>query len=118
MKIRFVKRNLIMMELVGVLLLHTVELIIRFPCNHANRLMFCYRDCVFALMLFEIMYSLVKRELCIAFWIVFSLSFAIPIVEDKLNILVTYETWTSRGMPNWGCPTFLKEKCEVGCEKQ
>ena len=102
MKIRFTKRNLLTIVLVGVLLLHIAELVIRFPCNHANKLIFSYRDCIYALLLFEIIYSLFKKELCIAFWIVFSLSFAIPIVEDKFNILVTYETWTSRGMPDWG----------------
>ena len=40
MIIRFTKRNLILMELVGVLLLHIAELAIRFPCNHANKLFF------------------------------------------------------------------------------
>ncbi len=102
MAIRFVKRNLLMMELVGVLLLHMAELAIRFPCNHADKLIFCYRDCVYVLAFFEIMYSLFKKELCIAFWIIFSLSFTIPMIEDKFNILVTYETWTNRGMPDWG----------------
>ena len=102
MKIRFTKRNLMMMELVGVLLLHIAELAIRFPFNHANKLMFNYRDCIFALLFFEIIHSLLKKELCITFWIIFCLSFAIPFVEDKFNILVTYEIWTSRGMPDWG----------------
>ena len=106
MKIRFVKRNLIVMELFGVLLMHVGELVIRFPCNHANKLMFCYWDCIYALMFFEIIHSLFKKEICIAFWITFSLSFAIPIIEDKCNILVSYETWASRGMPDWGRPTF------------
>lgn len=103
MKIRFSKQNIIMIELLGVLLLHILELVFRFPCNHANKLLFCYRDCIYALALFEIIFSVFKRELCITFWIVFSLSFAIPYFEDRFNILVTYETWISRGMPDWGC---------------
>ena len=102
MKILFTKRNIIVMELIGVLLLHLAELVIRFPCNHTNKLMFCYRDCICALAIFEILYSFCKREVCVTFWIILILSFAIPIFEDKFNILVTYETWTSRGMPEWG----------------
>ena len=102
MKVRFAKRNLILIALLGVLLLHIAELAIRFPCNHANKLMLCYQDCIYALVLFEILHSFLKREICIAVWIVFSLSFVIPIIEDKFNILVSYEIWTSRGMPDWG----------------
>lgn len=112
MKIRFTKRNIIVIELIGVLLLHTAELVIRFPCNHTNKLMFCYRDCICALAIFELIYSFVKREVCVTFWIILTLSFTIPTIENKFNILVPYDTWTSRGMPDWGeyCTTNVDER--------
>ena len=102
MKVCLRKYNIIFMELIGVLLLHLCELIVRFPCNHANSLMFNYRDCILALVIFEVIYSVCKREFCIMFWVVFALSFALPIVEDRFNILISYDVWTSRGMPEWG----------------
>lgn len=112
MDIRLAKNNIIMLELIGVLILHLFELVIRYPCNHTNALMFCYKDCVYALALFEIIYSFARKEICILFWVVFSLSFTIPVVEDKCNILIPYDTWTSRGMPDWGHPTAGMEASE------
>ena len=106
MKIKFTRINLISQELLCVILLHLGEIAVRFPCNHTNALMFNYRDCIFALAIFEIGYSVFKREFCLTFGIIVMFSFVSPIVEDKCNILVPYETWISRGMPYWGCPTF------------
>lgn len=113
MKIKFTRINLIAVELIGVLLLHLGEIVVRFPCNHANALMFNYRDCIFALAIFEIACSVFKREICLIFWLIFMSSFAIPIVEDKCNILIPYETWISRGMPSWGHPTFMEANVEA-----
>ena len=91
-------------ELLGVLLMHFGEIVVRFPCNHADALTFGYRDCVYALLIFEIVYSVFKREVCVAFWLILMLTFSIPALENKCNILITYEDWILRGMPNWGCP--------------
>ena len=102
MKIKFTRINLITLELLGVLLLHLIEIAVRFPCNHTNVLMFNYRDCILALAVFEIVYSVFKREFCLMFWLTFMFSFVMPIVEDKSNISIPYEAWISRGMPNWG----------------
>jgi len=102
MKVRFTRINILVYELLGVLAIHLGEIVIRFPCNHTNSLMFNYRDCIFALALFEITYSAIRREICLVFWLVFSLSFSFPIIEDKCNILIPYETWVGRGMPDWG----------------
>ena len=106
MKIKFTRINLIALELLGVILLHLGEIAVRFPCNHTAALMFNYRDCILALAIFEIVHSVFKREFCLTFWLIFMFSFVIPIVEDKCNILIPYESWISRGMPNWGHPTF------------
>ena len=106
MKIKFTRINLISLELIGVILLHLGEIMVRFPCNHTNALMFSYGDCILALAIFEIVYSIFKREVCLTFWLIFMFSFVIPIVENKCNILISYETWINRGMPNWGHPTF------------
>ena len=102
MKIKLSKINIVTVELIGILLLHIGEIALRFPCNHANALMFHYRDCIFAMLLFEIGHSVFKREICLAFWLIFLLSFLVPTIEDKCNILVSYDTWISRGMPEWG----------------
>jgi hypothetical protein len=108
MKIKFTRINLIAIELIGVLLLHLSEIAVRFPCNHTNALMFNYRDCILALAIFEIAYSVFKREVCATFWLILMFAFAIPIFEDKCNILIPYETWINRGMPDWGHPTSVK----------
>ena len=81
--------------------------------------MFCYRDCICALAIFEIIYSFVKREVCVTFWIILTLSFTIPTIENKFNILVTYDTWTTRGMPEWGefCTTNFEE-CDADEQKR
>ena len=110
MKIKFTRINLLSLELLGVLLLHFGEIAVRFPCNHTNALLFNYRDCIIALVVFEIVYLVLKREICLTFWLIFMFSFAIPIVEDKCNILIHYETWISRGMPSWGHVTFVDKK--------
>lgn len=102
MKIKFTRINLIAIELIGVLLLHLGEIVVRFPCNHTNALMFNYRDCILALAIFELACSVFKRVVCVTFWLILMFSFAIPIFEDKCNILIPYETWISRGMPGWG----------------
>lgn len=103
MNVSFVKCDLITAELAVTLLLHIGELLIRFPCNHADVLMFNYRACVFMLALFEIGYSIYKRQVCPLFWTLFALSFTFPIIEDHFNILIPYTTWINRGMPDWGC---------------
>ena len=102
MRIRRIRINLLAIILIAVVLLHLVELGVRFPCNHAVNLTFCYRDCIIVLALFETVYSILKREICVVFWIVFAFSFLFPVVEDKYNIFISYETWVSRGMPEWG----------------
>lgn len=102
MKISFTKINLLTIGLLGVLALHFGEVAIRFPCNHTNALLFSYVDCAFAIAVFEVAYSIFKREFCVTFWLIFLLSFSIPYIEDKCNILLSYETWISRGMPDWG----------------
>ena len=103
MRIRFTKINIMTVELLGALLLHFGEIAVRFPCNHADVLMFEYRDCLFALLIFEIVYSIFKREVCIAFWLTLIFAISIPAIENKYNILITYENWINRGMPKWGC---------------
>ena len=107
MNTSFNRSDLITLELIGVLLLHLGELVIRFPCNHANAMMFSYMDCIFALALFEIVYSIFKRRVCLAFWIIFAISLCIPRIEDKCNILIPYETWIKRDMPEWGHPSSM-----------
>ena len=102
MQLKICKINIFFWELVGTLALHAGELVIRFPCNHADRLAFSYKDCMAALALFEIVNALVKKEICVLFWVLFVLAFIIPTIEDKCNILVSYEVWTERGMPDWG----------------
>lgn len=102
MNIKFTKTNIIFYELLGVLLLHLGEIILRFPCNHTDGIFFDFRPCVGVLALFEVVYSIRKREICILFWIVYSLTFTIPVIEHNFNILVPYEVWADRGMPSWG----------------
>lgn len=102
MKLRFTKTDIIFFELIGVLLLHVGELAIRFPCNHTNSLMFSYRDCVFSLAIFEFVYSFFKREICVSFWLLFVILLFFPMFEDFFNIMISYETWISRGMPSFG----------------
>lgn len=96
------KVDFVTFEAVGVLLLHIGELAVRFPCNHTDRLFFAYADCLCALAVFEFLYSILKRELCPLFWLIFACSFLIPGMERHLCILMPYEDWIARGMPSWG----------------
>lgn len=107
------KLDILAKELLGVLLLHTGELILRFPCNHADHLMFAYRDCIFSLAVFELFISACKREFHIWFWIILAAALALPHFEDRYNILVPYDTWTSRGMPNWGMSVDVRSENNV-----
>ncbi len=84
------------------LLVHVGEIAIRFPCNHANKLMFQYEYFVAGLTLLEVVLSVLSRKICVLFWLLLIASFSIPVIEDKCNIMVPYETWADRGMPDWG----------------
>ena len=90
MKRALYKIDILTLELIGVLILHT------------GALFFQYRDCILALALFEIIYSVRKKTICVIFWLLFLFALGIPFVEDKFNILLLYDTWIERGMPEWG----------------
>lgn len=81
---------------------HFIELLLRFPCNHANVLKFPYRNCIIAVIIIEIIIMCRYRHFCPSVWILFVLSFFIPTVEDRYNILLPYTEWAQRGMPEWG----------------
>ena len=94
--------NLMVKLLFVVVAIHACELFARFPCNHANELIFPYTYCAFALGLFEVIRTLIQRNANFVFWLVVALVFSMPFIEDKLNIMIPYETWIERGMPGWG----------------
>ena len=96
------KFNMLATCLLAVIMLHVGELAFRFPCNHADAPVFPYSYFAYALALVELIYSIIKRKVSVTFWIVFALSLACPIIEDRCNIFVSYDTWIERGMPEWG----------------
>jgi hypothetical protein len=102
MKRALYKIDILTLELIGFLILHLGEIVMRFPCNHTGALFFQYRDCILALALFEIIYSVRKKTICVIFWLLFLFALGIPFVEDKFNILLLYDTWIERGIPEWG----------------
>ena len=109
MKIKFRRFDVFTLELIGVLSLHIAELAIRFPCNHADHVMFSYGDCLAVIGLFGMVNTVMKREICPAFWLILTASLFIPLLENKCNILLPYETWIERGMPDWG----TVYRCEI-----
>lgn len=46
--------------------------------------------------------TLVHGNVNFVFWFIFALVLSMPFIEDKLNIMMPYETWVERGMPGWG----------------
>ena len=94
--------SLMVKLLVVVVAIHACELFARFPCNHTNNLMFPYRYCAFVLGLFEVIRTLILRNANFVFWLIIALVFSMPFIEDKLNVMMPYETWIERGMPGWG----------------
>lgn len=102
MNLKRIYSNLMVKVLVMVVATHACEIFARFPCNHADNLIFPYKYCVFALGLCEAIRTLIKRDVSFIFWLVFVLAIGMPFIEDKLNIMMPYETWIERGMPEWG----------------
>lgn len=105
--------NLMVRLLVVVVAIHACELFARFPCNHADNLIFSYWYCAFALGLFEMIRTLVHRNVNFVFWFIFALVLSMPFIEDKLNIMMPYETWVERGMPGWGTAGWTHGKTKL-----
>ena len=91
--------------LLCVLFLHTCELVVRYPCTHADTLKFQFVGIAIILSAVEIILSVKRRKVIIAFWLLLGVLLALPMIEDRYNILVPYATWIDRGMPEWGHPT-------------
>ena len=105
MKSKVAKFGLCSICLLCVLFLHTCELAVRYPCNHADTFKFQYADIAIILSAVEIILSVKRRKVIIAFWLLLGVLLALPKIEYRYNILVPYETWIDRGMPEWGHPT-------------
>ena len=105
MKSKVAKFGLCSTCLLCALFLHTCELAVRYPCNHADTLKFPYVGIAIILSTVEIILSVKRRKVIIAFWLLLGVLLALPKIEDRYNILVPYATWIDRGIPEWGHPT-------------
>ncbi len=111
-----VKLNLITLYLVlsGTICLLAVGLltgmvILRYPGNHgssaAGMLLILIPTC--GVLLAPWLMRSRLRYWLLASWLAAFLS---PIVLDRFNICVAYETWIDRGMPLWGTPVWQNSK--------
>lgn len=77
------------------------ELIARYPCNHAGGTGMYWWGLVLMVVVNAGTMVWWRR---IAWWRVLLLVVfgVLLMVCDRCNILVDYDTWTSRGMPDWG----------------
>ena len=88
------------------LLLIGGEIVFRYPCNHGAGF-YCYLPVVCVLIVVSFVYGFLMKGSKIGIYI--SLACIVLILcSDWFNMYVDYNTWISRGMPDWGCPSFMR----------
>ena len=101
---KLTRRQIVALELGSVLLLHLGEVAVRYPGNHVARFYFPYLAVLSAIVLYEAVRQIVRRECCWFFWRGVALILPLPIVENRLNVVTSYMEWVERDMPAWGHP--------------
>ena len=87
------------------LLLICGELVFRYPCNHgAGFYRYLYLVCGLIAVSFVNGFLLKGSKIGIYLSL---LCLMLILCSDWFNVYVHYDTWTSRGMPDWGQPVFL-----------
>ena len=85
---------------VVLLMLICAETIIRYPCNHGAGF-YCYLYPACGLSLFAFFYGFFLNGSKIGFCISL-VCLGLILCSDWFNLYVDYDTWTRRGMPDWG----------------
>lgn len=84
------------------------EIIFRYPCNHGAGF-YCYLYPVCGLIVVSFVYGFPlngsKAGICLSL-----LCLILILCADWFNVYVDYDTWISRGMPNWGHLTSVEKK--------
>lgn len=87
------------------LLLICGEIVFRYPCNHgAGFYRYLYLVCGLIAVSFVNGFLLKGSKIGIYLSL---LCLMLILCSDWFNVYVHYDTWTSRGMPDWGQPVFL-----------
>ena len=84
-------------------LLLVAEVWLKYPSNHGGSA-FEYANIGFFSLFVNLVYMISSRRLAICRILAFACFFALLYACDKFNVLVHYDEWIARGMPEWGCP--------------
>ena len=87
------------------LLLICGEIVFRSPCNHGAGF-YCYLYLVCGLIAVSFVNGFLLKDSKIGIYLSL-LCLMLILCSDWFNVYVDYDTWTSRGMPDWGQPVFL-----------
>ena len=87
------------------LLLICGEIVFRYPCNHGAGF-YCYLYLVCGLIAVSFVNGFLLKGSKIGIYLSL-LCLMLILCSDWFNVYVDYDTWTSRGMPDWGQPVFL-----------
>lgn len=78
-----------------------LKVVDHYPHNHGYSVAaFVYGFLLIGLV--SITFSIFKRQRWLGYLTVLLVSMVICFLCDRFNIIVSYETWTSRGLPEWG----------------
>ena len=79
----------------------SAEVWLKYPSNHGGSA-FEYAETGFVALFVNVVYMIFSRRLAICRILVLASFFALLYVCDRFNVLVQYEEWIARGMPDWG----------------
>lgn len=77
------------------------EVWLKYPSNHGGSA-FDYAETGFVALLVNVVYMFCSRRLAVCRILAIAFFFVLLYVCDRFNVLVQYEEWIARGMPDWG----------------
>ena len=86
-----------------VLLLMIGELLLRYPCNHGGGF-WGYSYIIVTFMLLNFISHFIYKGSRVGLYISLC-CLMLLFLSDFFNLYVSYDTWTKRGMPDWGTLT-------------
>lgn len=81
-----------------------LDVAVHYPCNHGGGIG-GYFACMAGLMLIAAAWNALNRKIQWRFWLGLGAFGVLLVLVDVFNVMLPYEEWIARGMPEWGCRT-------------
>ena len=81
-----------------------LDVAVHYPCNHGGGIG-GYFACMAGLMLIAAAWNALNRKIQWWFWLGLCAFGILLVLADMFNVMLPYEEWIARGMPEWGCKT-------------